>query len=78
MLIQGCLSLVLAVLCGMNLLMALSNSHVISSQSWFTGVEKLNLTVNFCQTQKYVSLALPSQPFCRGGFFLGSAYFLMV
>ena len=41
MLIQGCLSLILAVLCEMNLLMALSSSHVILSQSWFTGVEKL-------------------------------------
>ena len=33
--------LILAVLCGMNLIMALSSSHVILSQSWFTGVEKL-------------------------------------
>ena len=41
------------------------------------GLECLNLTVSFCQTQIYVSLALPNQPFCRWRFFLGSAYFLM-
>ena len=40
-LIQGCLSLILAVLCGMNLLMALFSSDVILFKSWFTGFEKL-------------------------------------
>ena len=35
-LIQGCLSLFLAVLCGIN---PLTNSEIIFSQSWFTGVD---------------------------------------
>ena len=59
-LIQGCLSLDFAVLCGIYLNIALASSEVMFSHSWFTGV---NLSI-FCFKmfpKSLMCLLIPSQ-----------------
>ena len=70
-------ALVLAVLCGINLLMALSNSDVMLSHNWLTGVEMSKLLASSFQTLIYAVLSPSKLAFCSWGFFLRSAYFLM-